>query len=131
MMPLSSVKTILAPWRKCAQVESLCHLVWVLMLIGVVCAVAAEPLDSLVGSYRDSPTAARRAVLQQFAAAHKNEQSGVLARFALGMTAFSQKDYAASVTHLKGLEKRLPKLSDYVAYYSAAAKIELKDYDRT
>ncbi len=46
------------------------------------------------------------------------------AKLAAGIAAYQRKDYAAAIAQLKGLETRLPKLSDYAGYYRAAAEVE-------
>ena len=54
---------------------------------------AAQDLASLVKADRESPSVARRSRIQHVAAAHPADQTGALARFALGVTSFEQKDY--------------------------------------
>jgi soluble lytic murein transglycosylase len=81
-------------------------------------------LTALARAWRESPTPARGAALEAFAKAHAAETAGALARLALGITAYEQKDYAAALEHLKGLSARLPQIADYVAYYQAAARVE-------
>ncbi len=96
-----------------------------LAVAGVVAAsgAAASPA-SLARAYRESPTAARRAALERYAQAHARQTSGALARLALGIAAFEQKDWKGAIDSLAGLEKRLPALADYPAYYAAAARLE-------
>ncbi len=50
-----------------------------------------------------------------------------LAEFSLGMKAFAAQDYAGAVSHLRAAEVRLPKLGDYIAYYTGAAEAQLND----
>ena len=99
-----------------------------LVAILAIPALAAAPSpEALARSYRDSPTPARRAALERYAADHARDSNGAIARLALGITAFEQKDYAAAIPHLRAAEGRLPKLSDYIAYFLAAARVETQD----
>jgi len=86
-------------------------------------------LAALVRQYRQSPTPARRAAVQSYAAAHGKETGGALARLALGVAAYEQGDFAGAVAALKVLPARLPQIADYPAYYLAAAQVELKSFD--
>lgn len=90
-------------------------------------ALAAQSGETLARSYRESPTPARRAALERYAAAHPRDTAGALAHLALGVTAFEQQDYAAALPHLRAAQARLPKLADYTAYFSAAARLEMQD----
>ncbi len=81
----------------------------------------------MVRAYRDKPSVARRAQLERFAALHAKDQDGALARLALGVTAFEQKDNGRAVSNLKAAQPRLPKVADYAVYYIAAAQIQAKD----
>ena len=88
-------------------------------------APASSPsLASLARAWRESPTPVRRAALEAYASGHARETSGALARLALGVGAYEQKDYAASLEYLSGLATRLAPIADYVAYYQAAARVE-------
>jgi soluble lytic murein transglycosylase len=96
--------------------------------------VAAAPANSspqtlaaLVRADRESPTPARHAAVEAYAAAHSNETSGALARLALGVMAYEQQDYAAALSNLGALAGKLPKIGDYTAYYRAAARVESND----
>src|SRR6516225_9342716 len=42
--------------------------------------------------------------------------------------AMDAKRYAAAITLLDPLSKRLPKLADYVAFFQATSKVEMGDY---
>src|SRR5271169_5118039 len=44
-------------------------------------------------SYRDTPTTPAKEQIAAFAKQHAREQSGAIAYFALGMTAYGQKNY--------------------------------------
>ncbi len=86
-------------------------------------------LAALVKAWRQSPTPARRAAVEAYASAHSRDANGALARLALGVGSFEQKDYAGAMTALKDLAPRLPRIADYPAYYLAAAQVELKSTD--
>lgn len=90
---------------------------------------AAGSLAALVKAYRQSSTPARRAAVEAFANAHPKDQSGALARLALGVTSFQQGDYAGAAAELKSVAARLPRVADYAGYYLAASLVELKSAD--
>jgi len=109
-------------------------------LLGVVCLAAAlvtaakraakpavKPADlaTLVRSYRESPSPARRAAVEAYAARHPQEAA--LARLAVGIAAFEQKDFAAAIEALRKAEGKLPQLADYTGYYLAAARVESQE----
>jgi len=89
-------------------------------------AQASQAPESLGRAYRESPAPARRQALEKFAAGHK-DISGALAHFTLGIVSFEQKQFPDAIQHLYAAQSRLPKLSDYVAYYLAAARLETAD----
>ncbi len=95
--------------------------------------VAARPaprsgdLASLVFAWRDSPSPARRAAVEAYAAAHAKDDSGTLARLALGVGSYEQKDYTAAIAALRKVQSKLPRLADYTAYYLAVSRVEAKD----
>jgi soluble lytic murein transglycosylase len=101
-----------------------------LALPAAILASVAAPQDlaSLVKAYRESPSVVRRSRIQRIAAAHPSDQTGALARFALGVTSLEQKDYERAVMDLKVALPRLPKLQDYTAYYLASAQLQQKQY---
>jgi len=88
---------------------------------------AAPALAALVRSYREAPTPAKRAAVEAYGAAHSKELNGALARLALGIAAYEQKDYATATANLRGLSVRVPQIADYAAYYLAAARVEADD----
>ncbi len=90
-------------------------------------APAGTNLAAMVRAYRDKPSVTRRAQLERFAALHAKDQDGSLARLALGVTSFEQKDYSRAISNLKAAQARLPKIADYAAYYLAATQIQAKD----
>ena len=56
-------------------------------------------------------------------------QSGS-AGLARGVEAFDNKRYAEAIQDLKAAQPQLPKLADYVAFYLASSRAELKDYQQ-
>jgi len=90
---------------------------------------AAKPGDlaSLVSAWRESPSPARRAAVESYAAAHPKDDNGALARLALGVGAYEQKDYAAAIALLRKVPPKLPPLADYIAYYLALSRVESKE----
>ena len=81
-------------------------------------------LAALVRDLRQSPSPARRAAVANFAAAHAKDNTGLLARLALGIASYEQKDYPAAIEQLKKVQGKLPALADYTAYYLGAALVE-------
>lgn len=112
------MKTIRGLWRS-AQLAggflAAAALVW----------AGSESLASLARSYRESATASKRGALRaqltRFAAAHSKDSDGALARLALGISAYEQRDFASAAADLEAARTRLPKLSDYLNYYLGAA----------
>src|SRR5438045_3155218 len=94
-------------------------------LVGAV--TSPSDLATLARAYRESPTPAHRAALESYAAAHAKQDTGWLARLALGVTAYEQKDYTAAVAALQPMQLKLPQIADYTAYYLAAARVEAND----
>jgi soluble lytic murein transglycosylase len=89
-------------------------------------AAATGDLKSLVAAYRADPTPAGRAAVESYAAAHPNEDA--LARLALGVVSYEQKDYGAAIATLQPLPAKLPQIADYAAFYLAAARVESNDF---
>jgi soluble lytic murein transglycosylase len=87
----------------------------------------AGQLAGLVQAYRETPTPLRRAAVESYAAAHIKDSTGTLARLALGVTAYEQKNYPNAIGELKGIQTKLPEIADYAAYYVAAARVESND----
>src|SRR5258708_36871817 len=50
------------------------------------------------------------------------------ARLARGIDNFEHGKYTAAIQELKAIQPQLPKLADYVAFYLASSRMELKDY---
>jgi soluble lytic murein transglycosylase len=88
--------------------------------------VPPADLASRVRAYRDSPTPARRAAVESYAAAHSKETSGGLAQLALGVVAYEHKDYPAAIAALRKVQK-LSQIADYTAWYLAASRVESND----
>src|SRR6185369_13939195 len=77
----------------------------------------------------ESPNPARRAAIEAYAAAHPKDDNGVLARLALGVGSYEQKDFAGATAALRKVQGKIPRLADYTAYYLAASRVEEKDTD--
>ncbi len=86
-----------------------------------------ETLAALVRAYRESPTLPKRAAIEAYAAAHAKEKEASLARLALGVVDYEQKNYPETIAELKPLTAKLPRISDYVGYYLGAARVESND----
>jgi soluble lytic murein transglycosylase len=91
-------------------------------------ASKAGELATLVRDWRDNPTPARRALVESYAAAHSKDNSGTLARLALGVGEVEQKNFPAAVADLKKVHGKLPQIADYAAYYLALARVESSDF---
>ncbi|MGA2742807.1 MAG: hypothetical protein ABSG65_35880 [Bryobacteraceae bacterium] len=96
-------------------------------LLLVAAAAFGQTPESLARAYRDAPTPARRKALEHFAASRK-DFNGALAHLTLGVVSFEQKRFPDAIAHLEAARPRLPNLSDYTAYYLAAARLETADY---
>jgi len=84
-------------------------------------------LAALARAYRAGPTPARRAAVERWAALHP--QDAPLAQLALGVVEYEQEDYAAAAASLRKARPKLARISDYVAYYLGAARVEAGDLD--
>src|SRR5476649_807856 len=94
----------------------------------ILCTPApAADLTGLARAYRESPTPAHRDALESYAAAHAGDNTGSLARLALGIATYEQKDYSAAIAALEAIQSKLPQIADYTAYYLAAARVELNE----
>ena len=88
--------------------------------------VKAATLAELVSAYREAPSAVKRAALEKYAASQPG-RGAALARLALGVVSWEQKDYSDAITFLKSVPAELPLLSDYAGYYLASAHVEARD----
>ncbi|MGP8243419.1 MAG: transglycosylase SLT domain-containing protein [Bryobacteraceae bacterium] len=88
-------------------------------------SVSANDLPGLVRAYRESPSAVRRAAIERYAAAHPAQAH--LAALALGVAAYEQKDWPGAVAWLRKARPKLAPIADYLAYYLAAARLEMAD----
>src|SRR5690349_5131513 len=77
-------------------------------------------LAALVRGYREAPSAARRAAVEAYADAHAKETGGSLARLALGVVAYEQKQFPDAVAALRPIATQLPAIADYTAYFLGA-----------
>ena len=119
MMRTFSAKNIPGRWFKVAATALFALVLW----------SAAQPsgLVPLVRAYRVAPTPAKRAAIQTYATAHPAEQP--LARLALGVAEYEQKDYTAAISDLDGIPGKLPLIADYPAYYLGAARLASNSFD--
>ncbi|HWB82892.1 MAG TPA: transglycosylase SLT domain-containing protein [Bryobacteraceae bacterium] len=84
-------------------------------------------LAEIVRAYRESPSPARKAPVEAYARAHARDTDGALARLALGVVAYEQRDYASAIASLQSLSSRLPQLADYTAFYLGASRVEANE----
>jgi soluble lytic murein transglycosylase len=117
MTPMRWVRIIRGRWSRGAAAAAL--------VAGALWPATPSPLAALVRVYRANPTPARRAAVETYAAAHPSDRD--LARLALGVTDYEQKDYVSAAVTLRGLAAQLPLVGDYAAYYLAAARVETAD----
>ncbi|HXG33629.1 MAG TPA: transglycosylase SLT domain-containing protein [Bryobacteraceae bacterium] len=96
-------------------------------LLAALEAAAAQTLESLARTYRDSPTPAARAALLRYAAAHPKDVNGALALLAVGVTE-AERSPSEVLARLEAARPRLSRLADYVAYYAAKARLAQKEY---
>lgn len=109
---------------------------WSSFVVAAAMVSAAPPvgkpepsaLAAVVRPYREQPSPAKRAAVEAYATGHSGETSGTLARLALGVVDYEQKNYPAAIAELKPLAAKLPQISDYVAYYLGAARVESEDF---
>jgi soluble lytic murein transglycosylase len=95
------------------------------------CLVSAQSLEAIADHYRKAPNAVTRAAVLRYAEAHRADKSGALALLLLGATEDDQRQFGDALAHLKSAQKRLPELSDYVAYLSAVAEAGLRQFNDT
>ena len=88
---------------------------------------APSSLAALARAYRASPTSARRAAVERWAAIHPKDAP--LAQLALGVVAYEQKDYQAAAASLRQARPKLARIADYLAYYLGAARVDAADFD--
>ena len=55
---------------------------------------------------------------------------GAAARLARGIDKFEAGKYSEAIQELKAIQPQLPKLADYVAFYLASSRVELKDFEQ-
>lgn len=91
----------------------------------------AQSLERVAANYRKTPNARTRAAVIHYADAHKTDRNGALALLVLGSTEIDQRQFGDALHHLSAASKRLPKLGDYVAYMSAEAQSELREFPST
>jgi soluble lytic murein transglycosylase len=98
-----------------------------LIAVALLPAAAPSELAALVRAYRAAPNAARHDAIESYTQTHPAEEP--LARLALGVAAYEQKDYAAAISALAVLPEKLPLIADYPAYYLGASRVESGTFD--
>ena len=98
----------------------------VLLLAGASLYGQAAGVEPQVREYFRNPTLAGRAGLLKFAQLHAKDSDGALALMAVAQSDIDGKRELDAIAELKGLDKRLPKISDYVAWLTATAQFNLK-----
>src|SRR5882724_11099616 len=103
--------------------------VW--LLIAAAASASAQPagVEPLAREYLKNPTQAARAGLLKFAQQHPKDSDGALALLAIAHSDIEAKRETESVVELQGLDRRLPKIADYVAFLTATAQFNLKQDD--
>ena len=101
---------------------------WFSLLALAVVALSAQTagIEQQTRDYFKNPTLAGRASLLKFAVAHGKDSDGALALLAVAQSDIDGKREAEAIGELKGLDKRLPKIADYVAFLTATAQFNLK-----
>ena len=121
MMPRYLALTTLARWYSAILLAG--------MSFGAAPAPAPASLRALVRDYREQPSKIKLAAIARYAKAHPRDEFGALARFALGMLAYDDKDAEGAIGYLKAAQPVLPKLADYAAFYLAGAHAQLENFE--
>jgi soluble lytic murein transglycosylase len=111
-------------WAPVIQVRSL----KLALALFLACSASAQTLVTLGQNYRKAPTPVNRVALTRFAASHTKGTEGAQALLVTAATDVDRKSYDEALSSLKALEKRLPKLVDYVAYLRALVQFESQNY---
>lgn len=88
----------------------------------------AAGLEALARAFRDKPTPANRAALLRFAAVHPKDRDGALAILAVVVSDREKGQAGETAELLRRAAGQLTTLSDYVAYYLAAAAFDRRDF---
>jgi soluble lytic murein transglycosylase len=121
MMLLYWATTIRARWSSRAVCGAFA------LLVAASCCGGAT-LESLTRAFQKKHTPANRAALLRFAEAHPKDTDGALALLTLAIAERRDGQPVEALAHLARTRARLPRLADYVAYYSAAAKFDLGQF---
>ncbi|MCZ2155904.1 MAG: transglycosylase SLT domain-containing protein [Bryobacterales bacterium] len=81
-------------------------------------------------AFAKSPTPANRAALLRYAAAHTRDAQGALAYFALARAESSAGDHEAALKHIESAQRRLPELTDYLAFLAGTTEYRAKNYEK-
>src|ERR1700678_990017 len=97
----------------------------------VVSSLTAQTFEGIASRYRKTPSATTRAAVLRYVETHRADKNGALALLLLGATENDQRQFGDALTHWKAAAKRLPELTDYVAYLSAVADSGLRQFSDT
>jgi soluble lytic murein transglycosylase len=101
----------------------------ILVLFVLPAGSALQTLESVARAFVSKPTPANRSALAAFAKAHSRDTDGALALLALAVTDLENGRAAEALHTLTGLDRRLPRLADYVAHFTARALVDLDRKD--
>ena len=98
---------------------------------GAAFAAAPSPQEELRDKSKallESPTAAERRSLQQFARQHGGNPTGALARLVLGYSAYQEKQYPQAREQFQAARSPENPFPDYAEYYLALSALALRDH---
>lgn len=119
-IPNCSARITQARWFKTSLIAA------ILSVTALAQSVGVEPLAR---EYFKNPTLAGRTGLLHFSQQHLKDSDGALALLAVAQSDIDAKRDLEALAELKGLEKRLSKIADYVAFLTATAQFDLKEYE--
>ena len=96
------------------------------VLTTAICSAQTPGVEPLAREYFKNPTLAGRAGLIAFSQRHPKDLDGALALLAVAQSDIDAKRESEALLELKGLDKRLPKIADYIAFLAATADFNLK-----
>ena len=91
-------------------------------------SLGASPPESAARAYQQNRTPANRAALERYAAAHTKDREGALALLSLAVGDQEAGQSAEALREVEQARRRLPQLADFVAYYSALARFDRRDF---
>lgn len=116
-------------WARRTRVRLLRLCFTLVLLAAVGAGRTVESLETLARAHRTKPTAANRAALLRFAAAHPKDSAGALARLVTGVVRMEKNDPAQALKDFAGLERRLPTLADHLALPLATALLDTGQWE--